>query len=42
MSPFAFDRIYGGWAPAIRRDARHVLENSAERYIQFLRGDAQV
>src|SRR5580704_16198381 len=30
-----FDRIYGGWAPAIRSGARAVLEASAERYIQF-------
>ena len=42
MSPFAFDRIYSGWAPTIRQDARQVLESSADRYIQFLRGDAPV
>jgi glyoxylase-like metal-dependent hydrolase (beta-lactamase superfamily II) len=35
-----FDRIYGGWAPTIRSGARAVLEASAERYIQFLRGEA--
>ena len=40
VRPFTFDRIYGGWAPAIRQDARRVLENSAGRYIQFLRGEA--
>ena len=41
VSPYRFDRIYGGWwEPAIRRDARRVLHNSAERYVQFLRGDA--
>ena len=40
VRPFTFDRIYGGWAPAIRQDARRVLENSAGRYIEFLRGEA--
>ena len=40
VRPFPFDRIYGGWAPAIRWDARRVLENSARRYIQFLCGEA--
>jgi len=42
VRPFPFDRIYGGWAPTIRQDARQVLEDSADRYIQFLRGDAAV
>jgi glyoxylase-like metal-dependent hydrolase (beta-lactamase superfamily II) len=38
---YPFDRIYGGWwEPAIRRDARRVLHDSAGRYIQFLRGEA--
>ena len=41
VRPYRFDRIYGGWwEPAIRRDARRVLETSAARYIQFLRGEA--
>jgi glyoxylase-like metal-dependent hydrolase (beta-lactamase superfamily II) len=41
VRPFAFDRIYGGWwAPVLRRDARRILERSAARYIQFLRGEA--
>jgi hypothetical protein len=40
VRPFPFDRIYGGWAPTIREDARPKLEASAERYIQFLRGEA--
>jgi glyoxylase-like metal-dependent hydrolase (beta-lactamase superfamily II) len=40
VRPYRFDRIYGGWwAPVIHRDARRVVESSAERYIQFLRGD---
>jgi len=42
VSPFAFDRIYGGWAPAIHSGARQVLERSAARYIEFLRGEAPV
>ena len=41
VDPYPFDRIYGGWwEPAIRRDARRVLHDSAGRYIQFLRGEA--
>jgi hypothetical protein len=41
VEPYRFDRIYGGWwEPAIRRDARRVLHDSAGRYIQFLRGEA--
>jgi glyoxylase-like metal-dependent hydrolase (beta-lactamase superfamily II) len=40
VRPYAFDRIYGGWwKPVLRRDARAVVERSAERYIQWLRGD---
>ncbi len=42
VSPFTFDRIYGGWAPAIRSGARQVLQRSAARYIEFLRGQAPV
>ncbi len=39
--PYRFDRIYGHWwVPAVRHDARRVLEESAERYIQLLRGEA--
>jgi glyoxylase-like metal-dependent hydrolase (beta-lactamase superfamily II) len=40
VRPYRFDRIYGGWwTPVLRRDARAVVERSAERYIQWLRGD---
>jgi glyoxylase-like metal-dependent hydrolase (beta-lactamase superfamily II) len=40
VRPYRFDRIYGGWwMPVLRRDARAVVERSAERYIQWLRGD---
>lgn len=38
--PYPFDRVYGGWwEPVLRRDARRVVQTSADRYIQFLRGD---
>jgi len=40
VRPHRFDRIYGGWwEPVLRRDARRVVERSAERYIQWLRGE---
>jgi len=43
VRPYQFDRIYGGWwQPVLRTGARRVLETSADRYIQFLRGDAAV
>jgi glyoxylase-like metal-dependent hydrolase (beta-lactamase superfamily II) len=42
VRPYAFDRIYGGWwQPVLRRDARAVVDRSAERYIQWLRGEAE-
>jgi hypothetical protein len=41
VRPYRFDRIYGGWwEPVLRRDARQVVERSAGRYIQWLRGEA--
>jgi glyoxylase-like metal-dependent hydrolase (beta-lactamase superfamily II) len=40
VRPFPFDRIYGGWQPTIDTGAQQALEASAERYIQFLRGEA--
>jgi hypothetical protein len=40
VRPYRFERIYGGWwEPVLRRDARLVVERSAERYIQWLRGE---
>jgi Metallo-beta-lactamase superfamily len=40
VRPYAYDRIYGGWwTPVLRRDAKAVVERSAERYIQWLRGE---
>ncbi len=38
---YHFDRVYGGWwQPVLRQDAQQVVERSAERYIQWLRGEA--
>ncbi len=43
VRPYPFDRIYGGWwEPVLRTGAHEVLRSSAERYIQFLRGDVTV
>lgn len=43
VRPYRFDRIYGGWwQPVIRTGAREILEASANRYIQFLRGEVPV
>ena len=40
VRPYRFDRIYGGWwEPVLRRNAKAVVERSAERYIQWLRGE---
>jgi hypothetical protein len=40
VRPYEYDRIYGGWwQPVLRRDAKAVVERSAERYIQWLRGE---
>jgi hypothetical protein len=41
VRPYRFDRIYGGWwKPVLRADAKAVVERSAERYVQWLRGEA--
>ncbi len=40
VRPYRYDRIYGGWwQPVLRADAKAVVERSAERYIQWLRGE---
>ena len=40
LAPYRFDRMYGGWwEPVIRSDAKRILERSAERYVEILRGD---
>lgn len=42
VQPYRFDRIYGGWwTPILHQDAKRVLDSSAERYIQWLRGEAE-
>lgn len=41
LAPYRFDRVYGGWwTPVLRADAERVLQRSAERYVQLLRGEA--
>ncbi|WP_346742663.1 MBL fold metallo-hydrolase [Spongiactinospora sp. TRM90649] len=41
VRPYAFERMYGGWwTPVLRERAKEVLESSANRYIEFLRGEA--
>jgi glyoxylase-like metal-dependent hydrolase (beta-lactamase superfamily II) len=43
VGPYRFDRIYGGWwQPVLRTGAREILQASADRYVQFLRGEAAV
>ena len=40
VRPYPYDRIYGGWwEPVLRAGAKSVVERSAERYIQWLRGE---
>ena len=40
LGPYAFDRVYGGWwTPVLRGNAQAVLDRSAGRYIELLRGD---
>lgn len=40
LHAYRFDRIYSGWwEPVLRSGAADVLPRSAERYIQFLRGE---
>jgi len=41
VRPYDYERIYGGWwTPVLRRDAKRVVERSATRYIELLRGRA--
>jgi hypothetical protein len=41
VRPYGYDRIYGGWwAPTLWRGAKRIVERSAERYVQWLRGEA--
>ena len=39
VRPYRFDRIYGGWwTPVLRSQAREIVQRSAQRYIEHLRG----
>lgn len=41
VRPYDFGRVYGGWwTPVLRDDAKRVVEQSASRYIQHVRGTA--
>jgi glyoxylase-like metal-dependent hydrolase (beta-lactamase superfamily II) len=41
VSPYAFERVYGGWwTPVVRHDGADVVRRSARRYIELLRGAA--
>jgi hypothetical protein len=43
VRPYRFDRIYGGWwQPVLRARAQEILLASANRYVQFLRGEVPV
>lgn len=43
LRPFSFDRIYAGWwEPVLRGGAHRIVRDSAERYIQFLRGEVSL
>lgn len=39
VRPYQFDRIYGGWwTPVLRSGAKEIVERSAARYIELMRG----
>ena len=40
LAPYSYDRIYSGWWDLeIDRDAKRIVERSAARYIEIVRGD---
>jgi glyoxylase-like metal-dependent hydrolase (beta-lactamase superfamily II) len=40
LAPYRFERIYGGWwDPVIDHDGDRIVERSAERYIEIVRGE---
>jgi glyoxylase-like metal-dependent hydrolase (beta-lactamase superfamily II) len=40
LAPYEYDRIFGGWwDPVIDHDAKRIVERSAARYIEIVRGD---
>ncbi|HEY0351664.1 MAG TPA: hypothetical protein VGC48_06050, partial [Gemmatimonadales bacterium] len=43
VKPYAFDRIYGGWWDrVIDRDGKAAIHRSADRYIRWIEGGADV
>jgi glyoxylase-like metal-dependent hydrolase (beta-lactamase superfamily II) len=40
LSPYEFEWLYGGWwGPVIRNDGKRIVERSAERYVELVRGE---
>ena len=40
LAPYSYDRIHSGWWDlSIRRDAKRIVERSAARYIEIVRGE---
>jgi len=40
LAPYSYESIYGGWwGPVIRHDAKAIVERSAARYIELVRGE---
>ena len=40
LAPYRFERIYGGWwRPVIDGGAKEIVERSAARYIELVRGE---
>jgi hypothetical protein len=43
VQPYAFDRIYGGWWDrVIERDGKAAVRRSADRYIRWIEGRADI
>jgi len=41
LAPYDFEKVYGGWWPrVVGRDGKAAVRRSAERYLAWLRGDA--
>jgi hypothetical protein len=40
LAPYEYERIYGGWwDPVIDREGKRIVERSAARYIEIVRGE---
>jgi glyoxylase-like metal-dependent hydrolase (beta-lactamase superfamily II) len=40
LAPYSYERIYGGWwDPVIDPNAKRIVERSAARYIEIVRGE---